>query len=781
MKNSVKFLVDLSEIEKDPELKKELLKEKKPIKAAAVREKRILASTEIDISKVTDISKVAVTLEFDYPGEIIPGVYIMIGPNVPDREFLGIEARKTWVPPKKFVDKIADLSKEKMLIPRYLVKRWFLLCRNFTITGRVVKRIWRWDPVKKTWVFCDEPVPGAKVEAFDVDCWWCWWTKDLVGSAITNPDGTFEIKFRWCCLLWYPLLIHRWAIDPDLLKRLIEAVRPHVGPIPPEILKSPVDFEDFLMREVEPPIGPIPPETGESPMRMGGAPGGEKAGPTLPLPPPGDVEFARERLEVSTHALKDLVSKIRPLFPPWPCWPWPFKVRDCSPDIVFRITQKCEGQDRVIRDEGLFQTRWNIPTSLTVTLLASGNACSIPVCVEPPPGDCLKLSWLNCYGVQNIGTSPGPPDLRGYAYPGILDRPFAEIMRIRGLFGAGSDVDYFKVQYSYDGGPFQDLLKPELLSFGRSYWGPPPGSPLSTTPEWRDVYFHAEPVDGRIVYKTLKKAEEENPLPAWWQYGRLWNDFDTLFRWNSEGMSEGDGLYTLRVIGYRWDDAAKKLVNEHVMETCGVHPPQQESVMIRIDNRLKDDPLYVATGRPCGPGTIHLCTYEPDCDFRKIVHIRKNPAGHILGTKLVGPCDIIEVSNNDDIVIHFDASVPQNKKDGHLLGYHMHAHWGENKVFNVLAYGSLEKDPDPLFGPTYGATFTGSQGAHRATLAAADPERDRPYWFGGNFKVTVKGDRFETCAYTFKLRVWKRTIVHCTHPKNVHVNWCSYSFTIKKV
>jgi len=32
-----------------------------------------------------------------------------------------------------------------------------------------------------------------------------------------------------------------------------------------------------------------------------------------------------------------------------------------------------------------------------------------------------------------------------------------------------------------------------------------------------------------------------------------------------------------------------------------------------------------------------------------------------------------------------------------------------------------------------------------------------------------------------KLHVWKRTIVGCQEPYYVHANWCSYSFTIKKV
>jgi hypothetical protein len=784
MKNTVKFLLDLSDIGKDLELKKEFSKEIESLKIAAVRNGKILASTEIEISKLADVSKVPVTLEFEYPRETPPGVYIMIGPSLSEKEFLGAEAKKIWVSPRKFKDAVADLTKERILIPLYLFRRWLILCRTYTISGKVVKRVWRWDSATNTWVSCDEPVPGAKVEAFDVDCWWCWWHKDLVGSAITNSDGTFEIKFRWCCLLWYPILRKRWIIDPDMLRHIAREFKPQIGPIPPEAMKSPVDFERFLGDKLQSDVGSIPQK---DLMGIGTSPGAEKEiRVTRPIDldemnmKTADFSLAEEKYTLGTYPIEDLISKIKPILPLCPCWPWPFKCRDCSPDIVFKVTQECEGAELIIRNEGVLQTRWNIPTSLNVTLFASADACSIP-CEEPPIGDCLKFSWVNCVEVENIGTSAGPPDLRGYAYPGTGDNPFAEILRIRGLFGSGSDVDYFKVQDSYNGGAFQDVPQDNLLGFTRSYWAPPPASPPGTPAKWNHVPFKAEPVDGKIVYKTLIKAEEENPLPVGWTWGYLWNDFSTLFRWDSKDMPEGDGLYTFRLVGYRWNDTTKKLVNEHVMETCDVQPGQEETVMIRIDNRLANDPLYQATGRPCGPGTIHLCTYEPDCDFRKIFHVRKDANGTILGIKLIGPCDIIELSDNDEVVIHFNASVPKNTKDGHLLGYHMHAHWGENKVFNILTNGTLEKDPDELVGPTYGHTFVGPQGVYRGTLPATDPEHDRPYWFGGDFKATVKGDKFQTCAYTLKLRVWKRTIVDCQNPYYVHVNWCSYSFTIKKV
>ena len=138
----------------------------------------------------------------------------------------------------------------------------------------------------------------------------------------------------------------------------------------------------------------------------------------------------------------------------------------------------------------------------------------------------------------------------------------------------------------------------------------------------------------------------------------------------------------------------------------------------------------------------------------------------------------------DTLTIHFKAT----DSDGHPEAYSMTAHWGESKVFNVLGGGSLAPDPDQLFGPDYSSTFAGAQGLYRSGLPPANPEHDRPFWFGGNFKVTVDvGDIvpatvhkvFETCyAYLLRLRVWKRTTNGCTGSYNFHYNHCEFSFTV---
>lgn len=767
VKNTIKLVLDLSEIKADPELGPELLKEKKPLKVAAVRQGAILAETEVNLEKIEDYSAVAVELEFKTEGKLPSGAYVVVGPNLPDREFLEVETRKLWLSPRRFTDGVANLSRERLIIPKHLYRRWLWLCRTFTISGTVIKRV---DG-------CDETVPGATVEAYDVDCWWFWWRRDLIDSAVTNPDGTFEMTFRWCCVFPFPILKPfyprpPWILNPDLLKKFREVIVPEIGPIPPEALRDPSDFELFVEKRLgtEPgPVDPMPTPLLKSVRPP--VPTMRRAAPTLPLPPPR----MRVDLPSLSKPIRLLVDKLRPVLPRLPCWPiWP---RDCTPDIVFKVTQECDEEVRVIYDENPFQTRWNITSPLTVTLFAEEEACSIGECEEPPLGaNCLKFTKVNCIDVDDIGVSAGPPDLRGYANPGDQDNPFTGVVRMRGLLGAGSDIDYIRPEYDFNhSASFSPVPKENLVAFSRKYWAPPPGALPGTPAKWNSVLFKPHEVDGEIVYKTLKLAEDENPLPGGWTWGYLWNDFSSLFLWNPDNF-EGDGVYTLQLRGYRWTGTG--LDDQGVLETCEFSPSDPEQVMVRADNRLADDPAYpVSADRPCGAGTIHLCTHEPDCDLVSIDLINSS------GTTQVEPCDIIQLGDTDQIVIHFQAS----DQDGHLAGYHMHAHWGENRVFNVITDGELDADSDTLVGPLYANTFASipGPGPHlndRDDLPATHLDKIRPMWHGGNFKVSLLGSNFEaSCAYTLKLRVWKRCIRHCNNEYHVHVNWCSYSFTIEKV
>ncbi len=77
---------------------------------------------------------------------------------------------------------------------------------------------------------------------------------------------------------------------------------------------------------------------------------------------------------------------------PWYCWyPW----YDCAPNIYFSRSRRTAGgaqNNVVIVDENIFQTRWDIPTNLDVTLTANQNACCIPGNPPPPEGNCILMT-----------------------------------------------------------------------------------------------------------------------------------------------------------------------------------------------------------------------------------------------------------------------------------------------------------------------------------------------------------------------------------------------------
>ncbi|MGE0825942.1 MAG: hypothetical protein AB7G75_28990 [Candidatus Binatia bacterium] len=238
-----------------------------------------------------------------------------------------------------------------------------------------------------------------------------------------------------------------------------------------------------------------------------------------------------------------------------------------------------------------------------------------------------------------------------------------------------------------------------------------------------------------------------------------------------------DGVYQLRVVGYRYNATTDKLYDQHIMPLCPgpgseVDPAEHALMTLRLDNRLSTS---VA-------GSVHLNTTEPDCDFPDVCAVVKNEG--TLDQQCIGACGIVRLKKGDTLTIHFQAS----DSDGHLEAYALSAHWAESNVFNVLSVGTLAGDPDPLYGPTYAATFAGSQSVYRAGLPVANPEHDRPFWFGGHFKATVTVDdlvpanphrAFETCcAYLLRLEVWKRTTNGCTGGYYFHRNQCEFSFTV---
>jgi hypothetical protein len=201
----------------------------------------------------------------------------------------------------------------------------------------------------------------------------------------------------------------------------------------------------------------------------------------------------------------------------WPWWPR----RDCQPDILLRVTQECEGAVQIIYEEKLSQTHWNAPTELDVTLLANDKACCIPVCEDPPCGDCFKWAEARCTPVKNIGgndpLAPVAADLLGLASPGAGDIVFARSVPLTGVFGSLADVDYYEIEYSLNGSAFAPLPLNTLGGFNRIFWGPPCGG---GSPQWNTVAFPVTAKqDGASVdhhvHESREHYEQNCDLSSW--------------------------------------------------------------------------------------------------------------------------------------------------------------------------------------------------------------------------------------------------------------------------
>lgn len=728
------------------------------IKIAVARDCRILASTVVHLKAGQTRTKFM--LRFATGGKKPVGVRLLAGPDVDDEALRSTTVQQVRIPATAF--RQGNFKEAILEINDRLYHNWLRNCRKITLRGRVVCRRQVWDRIEQQYVPCDAPVQGALVTAFDIDRFWWWYRRDEVGSDYTDLNGNFEISFNWCCWWWRPWLIRQWRIDPRIADRIRELAEQAVIPIPVPRPDPAPDFTIF-----------------EKMVDAAGIAAGTATAPSLlltsaPQPAPAGFTALGEQLQHLLPAAADL-EKLH-------IWPW-YPIFDCSPDILFKVSQDCGEGETVIYSEEADKTRWNVNHDLEdIVLVANENACCSPFCCgEPPDEDCLAVYGLGCttaYPIEEIEQDITDP-LAGYGKPGSQDRPFGGTIGIRGVFGDGSEIDYYKPQrrrISPAPTGWEDMPADEMAAFvRRHYIGPP-------WPLFENETVKPTVVAGETVLKTIHRYRMEHPEVVPFVDP---SNSDMLINWKTadDRSNHGnpmpglqDGLYELRLVGYRYDEENDKLVDKQIMALCPseegeIDPALHASLLLRLDNRTWSR----------SSGTVHVTTGEPDCDFPDIcaVVINEDPSLPLSrqADRCIDACGIARVRAGDTITIHFKAS----DSDGHLEEYSLTAHWAESKVFNVLTTGTLAGDPDPLVGPTYADTFLGSQGTHRAALPVTDPERSRPFWYGGSFKVsvTVSDAAFPTCcAYLLRLWVWKRTTNGCTSPRYFHNNLCEFSFTV---
>ena len=566
-------------------------------------------------------------------------------------------------------------------------------------------------------------VPGAEVCAYDVDWWFLWSSEQKVGCATTGLDGTFEIEFTWCCG-WWPWWWWRhriWRLDDLLGDRIGDAIE-----LRPDLQLGRVDqqptlavFEDIL---------------GDESLRTARS---LKAADISALP------SIRDRLLLELPKAPQLLDlRI------WPWYPW-HPWHDCTPDIIFKVTQDCETPGQVILEESISDARWNIPTDLSVNLVVTDDACCVPDPCKNPPCDeleCLVLDTVCGHSFSNVGGNPGAaPAPVGYLNPGVVPanttiyhRAFAGTIPIHKNPNDLAGVDYYEIEV-FDDDPtvlaWVPLPPGAAVDFNRRYWD------LFNTPHNNPAPFKFQDISGHDVVETRRTFEDNHPLkwpdePGAGATTAIWLSTNYSLLLPLDTTKFNDGTYRFRVVG--WQGTAAGLTSFTILPVCG--SDDENEFVLTFDNRVINaaahDPTHVCGG-------VHLCTTEPD--------------SHILAVRVNGiqvdPCDTIEYSPGAMVEIDFSAT----DADELLAYYVLEASWGLNLSHNLLNRAGASVSAAVVGTQTGWAAgqSTGNYGTALTQGAVA------PHWKGGVYTLSLPINQAfpDPCCYQLELRAYKRTVV----------------------
>jgi len=650
------------------------------------------------------------TLDFEAePGPL--QVYVGPADAVPE-ELTHLQTLDFPVSPRLWAGK-RQITLRPVLVPAYHWHWWLRWCRKFVIRGRVL------CPNGK-------PVPGAQVCAYDIDWFFFWSSSQLVGCDTTDTSGAFEIRFKWCCGWWPWWWLRRriWKLDPILGAEIGDLVRRNpgliLGPIGGDLPTTAV-FRSLVGTEGLGALDRIVASDVSALDRLR-----EQLLPKLPAVP------ICERLRI------------------WPWYPWrPWW--DCTPDIIFKVTQNCLTHVATIVDEGVGDTRVNIPEVLDVTLIANDQACCLPnPCPNPPceGGECIIIDRVCEYNIDQVGGNLGAAAApAGYLNPGPVPldtagyhRPFAGIVPVYKNPGDLIGVDYLEFEYSEDGGvTWNPLPAGTGVNFARRYWdsvASPPSVPANF--EFDSVSF-----PGHTVLET--REHREGVIGGTWDFfgaDHLWLSLNWELLIAIDSTKFADGTYRFHAIGWN-DGGGGTLVNRRILPVCS-ETAQDNELILRFDNRAITVPGLHDPTHLCGG--IHICTVEPDTH---ILAVRIN------GT-LVGPCDTVDSTTGTleiDFLVQDTAAVAGDPR--HLASYSLETRWGLNQSRNLLSRPGVAVAVISG-GPTGWAAGqgTGNYGTALSQGAVA------PDWEGGVFRLTMPVEEAfpEPCCYQLHLAASKRTL-----------------------
>lgn len=679
-----------------------------------------------------------------------PGaIQVVLGPaNASDEELRGLQTISVNVPSTRWRES-DSVKLSPVVITAHYWWWWWRWCREYTITGRLLCADRR-------------PVVGATVCAYDVDYWWWWASQDKVACATTDATGAFSMSFARCCG-WWPWWwweTRQWLLDPILVERISTFLKddPKFAQLPRATPKPSLDVFQQLM------------QTASS--------GARKFGTAIaPQGSPLALNSA-----IDANALDGIRNRLTEFLPKdfnlriWPWYPWrPWW--DCDADIIFKATQLCGGEVQTVVNESVFNTRWDIPAHLNVTLTANDQACCAYSCDNPaqcPEGDCIVPTDICDINVGSVGGNVGDPVPAvqvGLFDPGVQDRPFAGVVNLFGVFGDAADVDYYEFEYSTAGqtGPYNALPLAAAGGFTRRHLTVLPGPVFVWTPIPFPVTQISDGVQNRNVIESLAHYGSNhgfpNPDPNWDS-----QTHDLLIQFLTLNVMP-NGTYWLRLVGYKRPGYAGNLTDRQVLPVCD--PDVQDKKVdnwwvVTIDNQApgNTDP----SGQPCG---LHICTDQPIAAIMQVAIAHQGG-----GITIIQGCDNICIEPTDSLQIDFAAYDP----DAFLQGYSMELLYGMDQSVDLLnpalfTSWSLAASPlAPVWAP--GAAQVGPSYAQALALGQGATS---PAWNGGSIRLTVNasGAFKVTCAYLLQLNVSKRPIVNCDAINYEQSNVSFESFTIQ--
>ncbi|MGA3185800.1 MAG: carboxypeptidase regulatory-like domain-containing protein [Bryobacteraceae bacterium] len=683
------------------------------------------------------------------------GVRIVVGPeSASDEDLKHLQSLTVNIPGSHWKDS-SFLRVSPIIVTPYYWDWWIRWCREYTVTGRVQ---------------CADgsPVPAATVCIYDVTWFWWWSSESQVGCAVTKPDGTFEISFRRCCgwFWWWWWEQRIWRIDSTLADRIVPLLQkiPGIRKIPlPGAVPGVQVFESLL--------GMTGGAARNSPAV--GMPKSQRAAGSASINP-GTLEKLRTQLLAKLPVSQEL-ERLR-VWPWWPWWPW----LDCGADIIFRATQNCNGQNNVIIDETILQTRFDIADDLNVTLVANDLACCLAQGCQDrdcPEGNCIVPIDICGDTSASVGGNPGASAAAatiGYENPGgatpgnpFGDRPYSESVLLSADPGDGFSADYYEFEWSTSAtGPWSAMPVAADGGFYRAYW--------DATLNQHNVLFNPTPISGRNVFETAQHYAANNSIGIGWDNSNL----NTLMWWQTLNTGFANGTYYLRLIGWTRPGYTGALSNQQVVPFCGTK--DDNYVVITIDNRPTPGPgAGHPTDHPCGGGTVHICTTQPDCNIFAVT----------IAGQTVGPCANITAKNTDPVVINFMV----HDTDEMLAYYSLSCNYGLDVVVDIIC--SSNGTPEPSAGVLIGTLSSGPAASNVTSWigpAGAEVGPDygtaltqgasAPDWAGGTLTLTgTVGDFFPdpvSCAYQLQLWAYKRNIVSCDG--SLYYNLTELSFTVTK-